>query len=170
MVVLPHGWPVGVIDCQQQPMTLFHVQLGALVVATASAVIGLYTYWRNSRTKAAEFLFALHQSFFVDATYKRVRDTLDNKNGSAAHKVHRYIDEQPAEFTDFLNFFELVAYMESCKNLSRGDVKALLGYYLQLFLDDHDLYAYISDIKSNGFEHLAGLLKRLKAEDGRIGA
>jgi hypothetical protein len=94
----------------------------AVVVAIGSAAIGLYTYWRSTRTKAAEFLLELHKSFFVDDTYKAIRDVLDDDSESASADVSLLVSEEPAVFIDFLNFFELVAYMGKEKMISGRDV------------------------------------------------
>ena len=50
-------------------------------------------------------------------------------------------------FTDFLNFFELVAYMGKEKIISGRDVEALLGYYLKVLTMRPELRAYIHDEK-----------------------
>ena len=57
------------------------------LVAIVSAVIGLYTFWRSTRTKAAEFLSDLHKAFFVETTYKKVRKTLDEEADSAQGEI-----------------------------------------------------------------------------------
>jgi hypothetical protein len=151
-----------------------------LAIAALAAGIALFTYWRSTRTKAAELLARLHKDFFVDTTYKAVRKVMDDDGESADSMLERYIQEQPAEFTDFLNFFELVAYMGSryrpfgkrwlswfgSRMLSPADVNALLNYYLRLFLCKPALCTYIED-PANDFEHLDRLLKRRKKQKGR---
>jgi len=129
----------------------------AVVVGALSAYFALKTFHHNTRTKAAEFLSNLHKSFFVDETYKKVRSVLDDDSEGAEITLSNFIKEEPPEFTDFLNFFELVAYMGSEKTLSKKDVEALLGYYLQTLSDKPLLRKYIQD-KKNGFEHLDMLL------------
>jgi len=129
----------------------------AVVVGALSAYFALKTFHHNTRTKAAEFLSNLHKSFFVDETYKKVRSVLDDDSEGAEITLSKFIKEEPPEFTDFLNFFELVAYMGSEKTLSKKDVEALLGYYLQTLSDKPLLRKYIQD-KKNGFEHLDMLL------------
>ncbi len=132
----------------------------ALVVAALSAAIAAFTYWRSTRTKAAEFLTSLHQAFFVDKTYKKVRSVLDDESKLGASKLSELLQTEPDDFTDFLNFFELVAYLRECRNLSAKDVEALPGYYLTLLANKPDLRSYIN---SRDFEHLDSLLtKRAK--------
>ncbi len=102
---------------------------------------------------------ALHQAFFVAETYKKVRNSLDDRSGPARRELTRYINEEPYEFTDFLNFFELVAFMRREGTLSEAQVEALLGYYLQILADTPELRAYIGNEQKN-FEHLDELLSR----------
>ena len=88
-----------------------------------------------------------------------MRSVLDDDSKPAQEQLAIYIQKQPPEFTDFLNFFELVAYMGSQKTLSESDVEALLGYYLQLLTDKSNLRDYIRDRK-NSFENLNELLEK----------
>jgi hypothetical protein len=74
------------------------------VIAFSVACVGLLTYWRGTRTKAAEFLAQLHKDFFVEETYKEVRTVLDDTTDAAHETLKAYINDQPAAFTDFLNF------------------------------------------------------------------
>ena len=139
----------------------FGVKVAAVIAASVSACFGIVTYRRSTRTKAAEFLSALHKDFFVEKTYKKTRDILDDESETAYSKLEAFVRDEPAEFTDFLNFFELVAYMGKCGTLSDADVEALLGYYLQILTDKPELRRYIHNRKK-GFEHLDELLTRRK--------
>ena len=136
-----------------------------IVLALVSAIVALSVYRRNSSTRRAEFLYDLHTSFFVNETYKAVRKVLDDTSEKAASKRSSFVDDEPEQFTDFLNFFELVAYLEQRGNLSLKDVEALLGYYLNLFEKNSDIRDYIRDTK-NGFEQLNGLLDKLHPRTG----
>jgi hypothetical protein len=137
----------------------------SLVLATGGAFVALLTYWKNANTRRAEFLWNLHKFFFVDETYKTVRRVFDDTSEQAATKRHEFVNAEPEEFTDFLNFFELVAYLNERKNLSRRDVKALLGYYLTLLERYPYIREYIRDPK-NGFEQLDSLLAKLYTKTG----
>ena len=130
-------------------------------LAAVSAAFAALTYRRNANTKRAEFLLQLHKAFFVDPTYKPIRDLLDNPNESDAEKLRKHIQEETAELTDFLNFFELIAYFESCKTLRRHDVDALLSYYLHLIKTNGPLSSYISKDQTS-FEYLNKVIERLK--------
>ena len=84
-----------------------------LVIAIAGATVALNTYRRNATTKRAEFLTSLHKSFFVEKTYKRIREILDDDSPAGAAARETMVAEQSAAFTDFLNFFELIASRNS---------------------------------------------------------
>jgi hypothetical protein len=143
-------------------MDQVEVQAVGVAIAGISAALALRTFHRGARTKSAEFLARLHEQFFVEKTYKKIRSILDDDSQSAADALHRLVNQETADFTDFLNFFELVAYMGHCRTLSRGDVEALLGYYLQMLTDKHELREYIHT-KKKGFEYLDKLLSSRKA-------
>ena len=138
----------------------------SVVIATISAVVALKTYRKNARTKEAEFISQFHHAFFVDGTYKKVRDILDDNKEASADKVERLVSSESADFTDFLNFFELAAYFESCGTLSVEAVEAVLGYYLNLLDQDRRLREYVKD-PQKGFEYLDRFLSRRRTSRGR---
>ncbi len=79
-----------------------------------------------------------------------------------AELAAKVADEDP-EFTDFLNFFELVAYLTAIRTLSRGDAEALLGYYFELLQQKPLVSAYI-EMKAKSFENLRTYLKARKSK------
>ena len=65
-------------------------------------------------------------------------------------------------FTDYLNFFELVAVLADNKQLSNDDVLDFFDYYLRCLRRHPAVMAYI-DKQANGFQHLSGFLSKLGA-------
>jgi hypothetical protein len=128
--------------------------IATLLVGGLAALIAAFSYRRNSRTRRAEFLCQLHRSFFEDETYKSVRKALDTEEEEA---IAAFVVTESEDFTDFLNFFELVAYLQRQNNLSLEDVEALLGYYLALLRERPALRGYIRT-RTHGFEELDRLL------------
>jgi hypothetical protein len=135
----------------------FGVKVIGSIVALSTAGFAVFTYFKNSRTKAAEFLLTLHKTFFVDSTYQAMKTLLDCDGAEEEAKLKAAVDVETPEFTDFLNFFELVAYLDSIKTLDRADTEALLGYYLNRLREKGPVWAYIRK-SSHGFEHLRRLL------------
>jgi hypothetical protein len=91
----------------------------------------------------------------------------DDPSEEAATKRAKFAQDEPEEFTDFLNFFELVAYLKKRGNLSRRDIEALLGYYFTLLEKDPLIRDYIRNPK-NGFEQLDSLLAKLHTRTGVV--
>jgi len=123
------------------------------IVAAVSAAFAIATYQRNARTKEAEFISQLHRDFFVEETYKKVRETIDLAPGTALEVIDQMVEAESAEFTDFLNFFELAAYFKSRGILSKEALEAILAYYLNLFEKNMKLRAYISS-SANSYGYL----------------
>ena len=139
--------------------------VATFVVASIAALVAAFSYRRNTKTRRAEFLCQLHKAFFEEKTYKDVRRTLDSASGLA---VAAFVAGESDEFTDFLNFFELVAYLRRQNNLSSEDVQSLLGYYLGVLSRDATLRQYIRDPK-HGFEELNGLLDIMVQKEAATG-
>jgi hypothetical protein len=145
---------------EQEDLAMFQWILNSLtlLIAAASAAFAALTYRRNANTKRAEFLLQLHQAFFVDDTYKPFRTLLDDQSDAAIAERRNEVAQESPALTDFLNFFEMIAYLEQCKTLQAKDFEALLGYYLHLLKADPIVSGYVAD-KHNSFEHLSRRLK-----------
>lgn len=135
----------------------------AAIVGVVSAGFAVRTYERNTRTKAAEFLMSLHKAFFVDGTYQPMKDLLDCDGAEEEEKLAKAVAEQSAAFTDFLNFFELVAYLTEIDTLTTDDTEALLGYYLDKLVEAPAVWGYVRR-SSTGFENLRRLLAERDAK------
>jgi hypothetical protein len=129
-----------------------------LAVAGSAAFVGLRTYLKNSDTRRAEFIWDLHQGFFVAETYREIRGVLDSGDHM---EITALIAKEDETFTDFLNYFELVGFLVKRKSLPLEDARALLGYYLNLLKNNGTIHAYIWD-NSKGFEQLRSLLVKLE--------
>ena len=63
------------------------------------------------------------------------------------------VAKESAAWTDYLNFFEFMAYLQSSKQLSRRDVDALFSYYLGCLKKHPEAAAYIRN-PAKGYENL----------------
>ncbi len=121
-------------------------------LATAVAALGaLIVYRMNSRRERARWAESLYARFFERTELKAMRDKLDCPPGDAG--VRQLVAEESAALTDYLNFFEFVAYLESSKQLSETDVEALFGYYLECLKRHSEVAGYIRN-HDKGFEYL----------------
>jgi hypothetical protein len=125
-------------------------------LATAFAALGaLLVYRSNSRRERARWAESLYARFFERTELKSIRDKLDCLRGNA--EVRRLVTEESAALTDYLNFFEFVAYLRSSKQLSEEDIEALFGYYLDCLQRHDEVAAYVRN-REKGFEYLREIL------------
>jgi hypothetical protein len=118
---------------------------------TVAAVWAVLVYRSNARRERARWADALFSRFYVAPDYKKVRDLLDSDPDDP--KVVQLIKDDPADWTDYLNFFEFVQYLQSSKQLSGEDVHALFGYYVGCLKKHPAIIAYVKD-KGKSFEYL----------------
>src|SRR5271169_2951646 len=128
------------------------------LLAAMSVAIGALAYSRNSRLERARWLANLYSKFYEALDLKMIRETLDRSAPNSA-EVRKLVEDEDARFTDYLNFFEFVAYLRACGQLSRKDVAALFDYYLRVLNRHEDVRRYVQDDK-NGYDYLKGLLPR----------
>ena len=125
--------------------------IGTVVAVGFAAVV----YYRNSAFERAKWASALYEKFYEETTLKQLRDRLDCLKDSDS--VNEIVIKEEAAFTDYLNFFEFVAFLKSSKQLKNSEIEALFGYYLDC-MNRHDrVKQYVSN-PENGYEGLAKLL------------
>lgn len=96
----------------------------------------------------------MYEKFYEKEHLKDIRDKLDCKD-EISLDITNLIREELSEFTDYLNFFEFVAFLEKSKQLKYEEVEQLFGYYLDCLSRRKNVRAYIDD---NGYELLSNLL------------
>ncbi|MCU1270698.1 MAG: hypothetical protein JWN74_1992 [Acidobacteriaceae bacterium] len=131
------------------------VQILSYIAGAAAAVSAVFVYRNNSRRERARWVESLYSRFFEKGELKEVRDTLDCDSDDA--KVNALVTEEGSGWTDYLNFFELVAYLRESKQLAAEDVKALFEYYIGCLKRHRSVVQYIRD-ESKGFKYLRRLL------------
>jgi hypothetical protein len=101
---------------------------------------------------------SLYSRFFEKGELKQVRDILDC--ASDDEKVNALVTEEGSAWTDYLNFFELVAYLQESKQVAAEDVKALFEYYIGCLKRHRATMDYIRD-ETKGFKYLRRLLHKI---------
>jgi hypothetical protein len=127
------------------------------IVAIIAALGALWVYRRNSRLERTRWASSLYEKFYENERYKKIRDALDVPADNDS--VNALVIEEGSEFTDYLNFFELVAYLKKSKQLNDEDVEALFDYYLKCLNRHSRVRSYI-DNPERGYENLSMLLKK----------
>ncbi len=85
---------------------------------------------------------------------KKVRDSLDCE--ADQEQVNELVLRGQANFTDYLNFFEFVAFLGYKNQLTQEEIEDLFGYYLSCLKRHSRVRKYI---KENGYERLDSLLE-----------
>jgi hypothetical protein len=131
------------------------LQAASYFVAIVAAILALLTYRANSQRERAKWAVQLYEKFYESDRYKEIRDQLDSTADEPA--VKELVKQEGAGFTDYLNFFELVAYLAATKQLSSTDVMALFHYYLRSLKRHRSVVNYLNE-REKGFERLSKLL------------
>jgi hypothetical protein len=137
------------------------IQVGSSVAGIVAAFWALVVYRNNSRRERARWAESLYARFYERAELKLTRDKLDCAAGDPA--VAKLVTEEASELTDYLNFFEFVAYLESSNQLAEADVQALFSYYLECLRKHKEVAAYIQN-REKGFEYLRKILFHAKVQ------
>jgi hypothetical protein len=132
------------------------LQLLSYGVAIVTTIAAVDTYRANSRRERAKWAVQLYEKFYESDRYKVVRDKVDSADEPA---VKDLVNQEGAEFTDYLNFFELVAYLLATRQLSSSDVMTLFHYYLRSLKRHRSVMNYLNQ-REKGFERLSTLLDR----------
>lgn len=128
-------------------------------------------YAYHTQLERLKWLQQLFESFYSSDRYKAMRQQIDFDDMKDLVSLLQRSESEPAElrreeriqvdlFTDYLNFFEWIAFLEGKEQLTFDDVDAMFNYYLKRLLQidgDQQLRRYIRD---NGFEKLHRLLNR----------
>jgi len=134
-------------------------------IATVAAVgSAAFVYWRNSRLERAKWLASLYEKFYEKEHLKAIREILDCKD-EISLDITKIIRDESAEFTDYLNFFEFVAFLKTSKQLKYEEVEQLFGYYLNCLNRRQNVKEYI---KSKDYELLSALLEEFATERKKI--
>ena len=124
-------------------------------VGVFAAIFAVRTYRKNSKLERARWAVQLYEKFYEAHQYTKVRDTLDCD--ADVESVQELVSQEESEFTDYLNFFELVAFLAYTHQLSRDDVLRLFQYYMSCLKRHSVVMKYIND-RTKGFEQLRSFL------------
>jgi hypothetical protein len=150
----------------------------ATLVLACGAVVGLIQGLRDYRSKIdvekAKWFLQLYEKFFEHNQYKAVRRRLDydetdkiNQLIAAASQGHKFSTDEQIEFddfTDYLNFFELIALLKKTGQLTSDDIKAGFEYYLRLLTKGQNpvIRRYLVEA---GFKNLDRLLEEYESQN-----
>jgi hypothetical protein len=151
---------------------------GATIVLSSVAIVagfqGLREYRSRMIAEKSKWFLQLYEKLFENPQYKDVRRRLDYDDADEIKALLKAdlgnqkftFDQQVKfdEFTDYLNFFELIALLKAIGQLTSEDIRATFDYYLRLLTHQRnpEIRQYL---KKEGFENLDKLLNEYETED-----
>ena len=136
---------------------IVYMTMGTIAAVSTSLAVGFaaFVYRRNSALERGKWASSLYEKFYEATNLKQMRERLDRLN--ELDSVNEIVIREDPAFTDYLNFFEFIAFLKTSKQLKDSEIEALFGYYLDC-LNRHDrVRQYISN-PENGYEGLMSLL------------
>src|SRR5689334_8534955 len=85
-----------------------------------AAGFAAFVYYRNSAFERAKWASSLYGKFYEETTLKHLREMLDCLKDSDS--VNEIVIRQESAFTDYLNFFEFIAFLKSSKQLKDSEI------------------------------------------------
>ena len=138
-------------------VVLSGVQIAYYCVGIVVAIGAVLTYRSNSQRERAKWAVQLYEKFYETKHYKQIRDAFDC--ASDAPSVVELVGTESSDFTDYLNFFEMVTSLVEAKQLSEKDVFGLFQYYLRCLKQHTEVMKYLND-RGKGFEQLREFLNK----------
>jgi hypothetical protein len=152
---------------------------GTIGLALAAFVAGLKAVKEyEDRTKAEQTRWVgdLFERFFQGKLYRRVRqkvdyDDLDNviilleRNKEPNPEFSQEERDLLDEFTDYLNFFEFIAFLIVKNQMASEDVRQIFDYYLRRLNQIKQQAPVMEYLEKDGFENLHKLLLQYKSKE-----
>ena len=122
----------------------------------------LWNYHKSAKLERAKWMKELYEKFYEHDELKKIRDKLDGGNPK---EISDLVVQECSCFTDYMNFFEFLAYLHESGQISLEEIRGMFDYYLRTLKENKHVADYIADPKK-GFEKLQRLLEMLD-EKGR---
>jgi hypothetical protein len=141
-----------------------------------TALIAYRSYAHQTELERLKWLQHLTDNFYNQDRYKSIRQKIDFNDVQGLFSLLRRSDTDPQnmrfeerrqldEFTDYLNFFEWIAFLESKRQLSFEDVDVMFNYYLKRLMQVDQDQQFRKYIQHEGYEKLHKLLNRYSRID-----
>ncbi len=127
----------------------------ATIGGLIAAFLAVSTFHQNVKLSRTKWMKELYEKFYEREELKSVRDQLDSGDEQGIAKL---VIQEASSFTDYLNFFEFLAYLEESGQVKREDMLGIFGYYLENLKSSRSVLAYIND-PTKGFEKLQNVLE-----------
>ncbi|MBK9108915.1 MAG: hypothetical protein IPM92_11270 [Saprospiraceae bacterium] len=139
------------------------------LIAFIGSIIAICEYRRNNLIKRAEFYTSVFKMLFIDDTFKKIRDKLDEiyeyEKSNVTDEIFNQITNDPKLETELVKYFNFLEYVitlkEVLKALNENEFNSLLNYQLKSYSKIKGLKKYCE----YGFESLNRELEKIKKSD-----
>jgi len=160
-----HSPPIDTVSMHLSAIIKDWVPILAFVAGASSVIQATRTYRLSTRLEQARWTVRMYEKFYEQPDLKKTREALDCE--SNAESVKELVEGQSPTLTDYLNFFELLAILHNAKQMSRSNLEAMFGYYLDCIQKQASLMSYVRNSRENGFEQLDKYLRSRAAQRKR---
>ncbi len=137
------------------------VSILAGIATGIAAIFAWLQYRRNSQQEKVKWAVQLFEKFYESDNYKGFRNLLDDTDDKKSAEVEAMVHDKDAKFTDYLNFFELIAFLVEKEQLTDEIALNLFRYYLRLIVNRPSVMEYVNET-SQDFDKLQTFLDRNK--------
>lgn len=127
----------------------------ATIGGLIAAFLAVFTFRQNVKLSRTRWMKELYEKFYEREDLKSVRNQIDSGD---EQEIANLVIQEASTFTDYLNFFEFLAYLEESRQVKREDMLGIFGYYLENLKSSPSVLAYIQD-PTKGFEKLRNVLE-----------
>lgn len=150
--------------------------IGLALAAWIAGRLAIREYADRTKAEETRWLAELFSRFFQERLYHRIRQKVDyddlddivvllEKNKQADAQFSQEERDLLDEFTDYLNFFEMIAFLSARRKIKAEDVGQIFDYYLKRFSEIKQQEAIMEYLKKDGFENLRRLLVEFKKKE-----
>lgn len=140
------------------------------ITAIATIIIAIVAWIelsKNRKTKHAEFLTDLYERFYLNDTFKLVREKIDLEKGNPYTKAKFVSDKRKnkdfeQKFSDYLNFFQFIISLKKLSQLDDDEINMMFRYYLLKLKESEFILNYLIEYK---YHLLLEHLRCLKEND-----
>jgi hypothetical protein len=150
--------------------------VGTILLALAASYAGVQAikeYRERSKSERMSHLSDFFEKFYENRRFKRIRQKIDygefseikallEKDSSSKPEFDQEERDLFDDFTDYLNFFEMIAYWKECDQIREDEMKAMFDYYMRGLAEIPDADYLMDYLKKANFEYLKELLVKYK--------
>jgi hypothetical protein len=130
----------------------------SVIITAISAWVAAANYRRSVKVQRAQLLSSLYTKFYEALDLKAIRAELDEQEPDS-ERIQNMVDDEEQAFTDYLNFFEFMAYLEDRREITPKDAAAMFDYYLSVLNKHTRVRDYVNNLEK-GYGYLSDLIKR----------